>query len=199
MKHKRLLITTLIFFLAANTSHFWMGKIGLWGMPVFLLLVLIFFGLVIALLSQLYSAFEEHFKNKQRNLAIILLAVVLILSFLKPFGIIDFERFESKNVLIALTEGAANCTTTIKLKENGTFREVNVCFGMTENEGKYTFRNDTIYFDNGNRKKDDDCYEFAVIRNSKFAKDDKPYLVRYKNKKDTIGQELFIICNELGR
>ena len=67
--------------------------------------------------------------------------------------------------LIAQREGAADCMTTIKLKENMTYRERNVCFGIMEIKGTYELRNDAIFFGNivyginGN-----EFYEFAVIK-----------------------------------
>jgi hypothetical protein len=38
----------------------------------------------------------------------------------------------SPTVLIAQMEGAANCTTTLKLKKDNTFVERVICFGITD-------------------------------------------------------------------
>jgi len=94
-----------------------------------------------------------------------LLTIVLVLAFFKPFGFIDFDKLEGGDLLIAEREGAANCMTTLKLKDNFTFRETNVCFGVTEIKGNYHLQNDTIYFDNVNiGRHEKGFYKFAVIR-----------------------------------
>ncbi|MFM2359398.1 MAG: hypothetical protein RLY16_1391, partial [Bacteroidota bacterium] len=45
-----LIITTIIFFLLVNTTYYWEGKLGFFVVPVFALLVAVYFGLAIALL-----------------------------------------------------------------------------------------------------------------------------------------------------
>jgi len=101
-------------------------------------------------------------------------------------------------LLIAQREGAANCMTTLKLKEDNTFIERNVCFGVTETKGKYRLSGDTIYFENvslGRHVKK--FYQFAVIvdkeQEGKYSGD----LVRYENYSDTTGIPLWISKNEL--
>ena len=146
------------------------------------------------LLRQLFLAIKEKFVDRQRLLIIAVLTPVLAFAFFKPAGLIDFEKFESNNILIAQREGAANCMTTFKLKENNKFTEKNVCFGMTETKGDYKFINDTIYFENVELgRHEDEYYKFAVIRPSKFYKDNNHFdLVRYKDLNDTTGHELWI-------
>jgi hypothetical protein len=92
MKHKGLIITTIAFFLAVNTTYFWEGKLGLFAMPAFLILVLFYLGLAIALLRQLYFAFKEKFADKLRLVTLGLITTVLCLTFIFPFGIITFDR-----------------------------------------------------------------------------------------------------------
>ncbi|HEX7846571.1 MAG TPA: hypothetical protein VF476_12290, partial [Chitinophagaceae bacterium] len=108
---------------------------------------------------------------------------------------------EGKDILVAEREGSANCTTVLKLKDDFTFRERNVCFGITVVKGTFRVVQDTIYFDNVNSGRyGDDFYKFAVIRptifsNSKILSD----LVRYRNVNDTAGHLLWITKNELQR
>ncbi len=118
-----------------------------------------------------------------------MLTIALGLASFKPNGFINFEKFEGSDILIAQREGAANCTTTFKLKENNKFTEQSVCFGTTEIKGDYKIQNDTIFFENVELGRgEDEFYKFAVIRPSKFNKDNKHFdLVRYKDLKDTIG------------
>ncbi len=89
--------------------------------------------------------------------------------------------------------------TTLKLKDDFTFKERNVCFGVTETKGKYHIKNDTIYFNDVNIERHlDEYYNFGVVKPSKFRKDGKHFVfVRYKGLTDTIGHELWITKNEL--
>ncbi len=201
MKNKGLIITTIIFFLTVNTTYYWEGKLGLFAFPAFLILVVIYLGLGLALIRQIYFAVKEKFADKTRLINIGLLTIVLTLTFLKPFGLIDFDKFEGDNILIAEREGAANCMTTLKLKDNFTFSERSVCFGVTEIKGNYHLQNDTIYFDNVSLgRHENEFYQFAVVVQSKFNKDGKHFdLKRYKSLTDTIGHELWITKNELNK
>ena len=201
MKNKRLIITTIIFFLIVNTTYYWEGKLGLFHFPVFLILVVIYFGLGLALIRQIYFIIREKFTDKTRLINIGPLTIVLTLTFLKPFGLIDFEKLESDNILVAEREGSANCMTTLKLKDDFTFSERSVCFGVTEIKGEYHIQNDTIYFDNVSLSRDEnEFYKFAIIEPSKFDKDGKHFdLTRYKSLTDTIGHELWITKNELNK
>ena len=201
MKNKGLLITTIIFFLIVNTTYYWEGKLGLFAFPAFLILVIIFLGLGVALIRQIYFLVKEKFADKKRLINIGLLTLVLTLTFLKPFGLIDFDKLEGDNILIAEREGAANCMTTLKLKDNFTFSERSVCFGVTETKGNYHLQNDTIYFDNvAIGRHENEFYKFAVIEPSKFNKDGKHSdLKRYKSLTDTVGHELWITKNDLNK
>jgi hypothetical protein len=201
LKNKGLLIATILFFLTVNTNYYWEGKLGLFAFPVFLFLVLVYVGLGIALLRQLFLAIREKFGDKKRLLIIALLTIVLTITFLKPNGLINFDSFQGKDVLIAQREGAANCMTTIKLKDDNSFRERSVCFGVTEIKGKYHYQNDTIYFDNVELgRHHNEFYKFALVRPSKLNNDGQHFdLVRYNSLTDTVGHELWITKNELNK
>lgn len=177
--------------------YFWEGKLGFFAFPVFALLVVIYLTLIIALIRQIYFWIKGKFIEKQRLFKIGLLAIVLASVLYKPFGFIDFEKFEGNDLLIAEREGSANCTTTLKLKDDFTFKERSVCFGVTETKGVYHIQNDTIYFDNA---RGDEHYAFAVIRPSKFSNHKIiGNLVRFKDVADTTGRELWITKNELNK
>jgi len=201
LKNKGLIITTIIFFLTVNTSYYWKVKLGLFAFPAFLILVVIYLGLGLALIRQIYFLIKEKFTDKSRLINIGLLTIVLILTFLKPFGLIDFEKLEGDNILVAEREGSANCMTTLKLKDDFTFSERSVCFGVTEIKGEFHIQNDTIYFDNVSFGRDEnEFYKFAIIEQSKFNKDGKHFeLTRYKSLTDTIGHKLWITKNELNK
>jgi hypothetical protein len=199
MKKKGLIITTIIFFLLINTTYYWQGKFGLFAFPVFLLLAVVYLGLAIALVRQILLLAKERLADKHRLFNVGLLIVVLVVTFYKPFGLIDFDKLEGDNILLAEREGAANCMTTFKLKEDFTFKEQNVCFGVTEVSGKYHLQNDTIYFDDVNLGRYENVfYKFAVIKPSRFDNSKiLGYLIRYKSLSDTVGHELWITKNEL--
>lgn len=101
-------------------------------------------------------------------------------------------------MLVAQREGSANCTTTFKLKDDFTFREKNICFGITEVKGIYRISNDTIYFDNVKRGKQEDVkYEFGVIEEPQLYTE-HPFALRlFKDKKDRIGFFYWIANNKL--
>jgi hypothetical protein len=199
LKNKKLITTIIVFFIIVNTAYYWKGKLDFLTFPTFFVLFIVYVGLCIALIRENYFAFKDNFKDKKRILTIGLLIPVLALTFLKPFGFINFEEFEGKNILIAEREGVAGCKMTLKLKKNNDFTAKSICFGMTEIKGNYKLKNDTIYFENvelGRGEKE--FYEFAIIEPLKFYTNNKHFvLLSYKSKNDTIGHRLKIILNEL--
>lgn len=199
MNNKGLVITTIIFFLLINTMYYWEGKLDLWAIPVFLLLAFVYALLGFALLRQIFFSVREKFVNKQRLYRTGFLIIVLGLILYKPYGLINFDKLEGKDMLVAGGEGAANCSTIFKLKDDFTFREWVGCFGVTETRGRYYLQNDTIFFTNQRSSRPgDQLYQFAVILpsiwgSSKIVAD----LVRYKDMSDTSGHILGITKNEL--
>ena len=201
MKKYGLIIVTMVFFLIVNTSYFWEGSLGFVAFPFFFLLILIYLALGILLIKHLFLAFKEKFNNKLRLLSSVFLLFVLTTTFLKPNGLIDFSKLEAYDVLVAEREGAANCLTTLKLKDDFFFFLRVVCFGVTETTGKYHIKNDTVYFDNVNKGRHyGEYYSFGIIRPSKFSKDGKRFdFVRYKSLSDTVGYEIWIVKNEMNK
>jgi len=199
LKNRRLLITTFVFFFLVNTNYYWEGKLGLFAFPAFLLLAAVYLGLAIALVQQVYFLIKENFRQKKRVLLTGLLTGVLLLTYLNPLGLVDFDKLEGNDVLVAEREGSANCLTTLKLKDDFTFRERIGCFGVSEIKGTFRVVKDTIYFDNVQLgRHEDHFYKFAVIKatkfdNSKIVGD----LIRYRDLTDTVGHGLWITKNEL--
>lgn len=198
MKNKRFVFIAIIFFLIINTTYYWQGKIGTWAFPLYMILLIVYFILTVGLISQIYISVREKFKNKSRLSAIVILTIVLVLILIKPFGIIDFDKFEGENISVAEREGSANCMTTVTLKNNLAFKQRGVCFGVTEINGRYYLQNDTIYFQNVElRGGENEYFKFAVIRTSKLEKDGKQSsLILFRNLKDTVGIKLGITKNE---
>lgn len=201
MKNKKLRTAALIFFLVVNSTYYWEGKLGLFAFPAFFILVLVYLALCFALIREIYFSVKAKFEDKTQLLDIVLLTTVLTLTFLKPIGLIDFDNLEGDNLLIAEREGAANCLTILKLKDDFTFNVRSYCFGVTETKGKYHVQNDTIYFDNVNLGRDKSgFYQYAIIEPVKFKVSGKHfYLVCFENSTDTVGLSLPITKNELNK
>ena len=73
MKQTRLIvISVLVFFVIVNSSYFWDGKPGLLTVPIFLLLFLIFFAVLI---RQISKSITEKFSNKERLLVMVILTI----------------------------------------------------------------------------------------------------------------------------
>ena len=199
MKNKVLLLTSFILLLIVNTAFFWEGKLGSFAMVQSLILVIVYGVLIISLLYQIYLAIREKFKSIQRLISIGIVAVVLVLIYFRPDGIINFEKFQGNDLLIAEREGAANCYTTLKLKENRKFIEKSICFGVSEITGKYSIKGDSIFFSDVQLGRDvNEYYQFAVIKQP--ASENKKIigeLKRFMNYSDTLPHELWITKNEL--
>lgn len=179
-----------------NLNHFWEGKMGIWAFPIFIILAILFLVLAVICLIQIGKGFKEKFSNRNRNWTIGIMGISLGLIFLKPSGIINFDRLEDKDLFIAQREGAANCMTTFKLKPNNKFKDRSVCFGVSEARGNYEIKNDTIFFsDVSVPRGDEEYYKFGILKKSKYR--DEEALFRYRSRSDTIGNELWITKNEI--
>ena len=199
MKNKILLLTAFILLLIVNTAFFWEGKLGSFAMVLSLILMVVYGVLIISSLYQIYLAIWEKFKSTQRLISISIVAVVLGLIYFRPYGIINFEKFQGNDLFIAAREGAANCNTTLKLKENNKFIEKSICFGVSEITGKYSIKGDSIFFSDVQLGRDkNEYYQFAIIKQS--ASENKKIigeLKRFMNYSDTLPHELWITKNEL--
>ena len=170
----------------------------MFAFPAFLLLALVFLGLCIALLRQIFLYFKDNRGDNHRLVMTGLLGTVIGLVFFFPNGIIQFDRLSGKDVLVAQREGAANCMTTFQLKNNHSFSERSVCFGVFEIQGDYKIVGDTIFFENVEvGRSGGEYYQYAVIRPS--TEEDQFDLVKFKSRHDTIGLALPIIKNELNK
>lgn len=150
-----------IFLLLAITFSFyidvWIGN-TLLLYPVLALIYVILFFITI---YQLIKSFQNKFQEKDRNIQIIIVILVLFIVTIKPFGAINFERLYGRDVLIAYSEGVAGCGQTLKFKESNKYTYLSVCFDSERKIGKYEIKNDTIFFD----KKDKNPYDFGIIEN----------------------------------
>jgi len=200
MENKSLLKCTIAFFLIINTSHFWEGKIGLAGMVVALILFGTFFIFGISLLYQIGKSIQERFANKERLVLVGIMSFVLMATYLKPKGLIDFDKLEGKDLLFAGRGGVANCLRVLKLKENQNFVHKSYCFGVKETRGIYEVKGDTIFFTNKKGQIIDDYCEFGVIQPKDTAHmNSLQEILFYSSGEELKSTFLFITKNELGK
>jgi hypothetical protein len=143
---KKIFIATISYTLVWNTRYFWEYLPGLFDLGIFLLLFATIFTLGAVAVFQVYKFITEHPKNNIRLINIGLIVLAMALTHAKPSGLIDFEKYEGENTLLAKREGAANCTTSFRLKEGGRFKKTIICFGADHYWGNYEIVGDTIKF-----------------------------------------------------
>lgn len=150
------LTLTSILFLTINTSYFWEGELGI----LFFIIVVVTFIIYFLLFIQLYISIRDKFSEKTRNILLTFMFFCLALILFKPKGLINFESLlEGEDKIFAQAEGVANCTTTLKLKDDEKFVYESICFGIDRIQGKYKIKNDTVYFNSRKSFK----YEFGII------------------------------------
>jgi hypothetical protein len=193
MKISKLLIITILLFVIVNTTYFHEEYTGFFG---FLFFCLIYFAILPFQLKNLIQLISNKFTDKSLIINFSFISLLLLIILYKPTGIINFEKFESKNEYIAAREGAANCNMTLKLKENKNYKLKSVCFGVLISEGKYQKKNDTIWFKPSITIHSEKDYNFGIIKSkSKFGSKGSIFL--YKNKNDTLPLELWTQLNNL--
>lgn len=163
MKKYLIIISSIIFFLLVNSSRLWEKLPGLWDLFLSGLLFIGFIILAIILIVQSVKLIKNRFTQKLTIINCILLSTVLFLTVIFPFGLIDFNKFEEPNLILAQYEGSANCTTTLKIKDSDRFIQRSICFGVDEYYGKYEIIGDTIKLYYDKKSSFDSEYAFGVI------------------------------------
>lgn len=146
MEHKTATWASIVFFLIINTSYFWEKWLGNWSFPFVFVLIAYYLILALVVIRISFWSIREKLKNKARIPALVIIYLILIVTFIKPVGLINFDSLNGYDLLVAGREGAAGCTYILKLKDNNSFISRNVCFGTTVVNGKYFVRMDTIFF-----------------------------------------------------
>lgn len=108
-----------------------------------------------------------------------------MLIIIKPNGLIDFDQFEGTDRIFAQAEGAANCTSRLKLKTNEKYIFESICFGIEKSKGEYKIIKDTVYFKRTTRNSFNP--KFAIIKDHE--------IIIYKTKIDQNPMHLAIINN----
>jgi len=176
MRSRKLILISLLLLILLQTSYFW-PRIGNGFEIIMALLVVVMYVFVLAVsIYFVYKSVRERFCDRQRNRSLVVGCSVLILSFFFPSGIIDFERFEPPDLLIASYEGVANCTTTLKLKPENKCVLISICFGLNETRGTYRLWNDTI------RIHFEDDSTFAILKRDSVSGQPMSVLYGISNK-----------------
>lgn len=201
VQYKRLIILSGVFFLVVQTSYFWELWLESLSMLLVFLLFIVFMTLAGLFVSHLVMLIKERFRNRQRLIVAAVLFVAVSTTILKPAGLIDFDRLTGKDLFIAMREGSANCQSILKLKDNNTFVERDLCFGISEIKGNYSIKGDTIFFSNVKPNRSNrQYYMYSVIKRKNKIENDYYKsvgdLILYKDKKDTTGYKLWITKND---
>lgn len=194
--YKRLTLFAAALFILVNTGFYWEPWIGPVAMLVTLFLVLAFIVLLVLTAIGLVDVVVQRFTDRSRLLHVCVTSSLLLPIFFCPFRLIDVESLRGRDLLVASREGAANCTTTLRLKEGGDFFERIICFGVSEVSGSYELRGDTILFNNVvDGRNHGEYYQFAIIGP---VVNGNRTLTRYRDANDTLAHELWITQQDLG-
>ena len=197
MKTKPVIISAILFGII-NTSYFWENQIGFWLFPVIICLGILYLALVIILISKIISFSKSTFRNKEQLKIPLIILTTLVLVGIFPNGMIDFQKFESKNVLIARREGVAGCAMYLTLKENREFMETESCFGIHARKGKYKIKGDTIVFSFYDTRLQNADTSIGIThfkgKQNQYAKNSLQY---YRNSTDSIPMYFEITKNDL--
>ncbi|WP_125185425.1 hypothetical protein [Botryobacter ruber] len=144
MKNKSIIISSILFFLLFNTSFLWQKLPGLWDLGIIAVLVIAFLALAVVLLVQFTLLIFGKFKSKKKNISTAVLAFVLLITVIFPFGVYNPNHFEEPNLIFARLESTANCTSSLKIRKENRFSYTSVCFGFDDYNGTYEIVGDTI-------------------------------------------------------
>ena len=190
-RNKIVIGIAILFLLLINTIGIWGDNLSFYAMVISAVLVLTFIGLSIIFIIQLYFCIRSKFIDSERNLSTVVLLMVLVSTFIAPLGFINYNNMGSKDILVAHREGVANCSATLRLKENNKFTFNNVCFGTSMTKGEFILIGDTVYFKNvelGRSTKS--FFEYGIL--NKFNEN---RLILHANRQDSVGLTLKLLTN----
>lgn len=173
MKKRLIIIFTIAYFLFVNTSYIWEKLPGLWDIALTGVFFLSFIILVIILIIQIVKMIKSKFSIRITIINCILLTTILTLTIIFPLGIVDFMKFEGPNLILAQYEGAANCTTTLKIKDKNRFIQRSTCFGIDEYYGNYRIDGDTIKLYYDKKSSFDSKFAYGLIILDSIHNDEK--------------------------
>ncbi len=161
------------------TSDFWEPWLGWHAFYIMIGLTLLSGVLLLRFLYLIVNMLGPLCRTKFHYFQSAWLALAMMVSYLFFNRDLSMERFMSKPVLVAGREGAANCTTVLKLFPNGHFKLQTVCFGIARLEGEWQKKSDTIFFSNFTGRSDVQRYEYARYDSLPKTTGKKEYLFLY--------------------
>lgn len=121
---------------------------------------------------------------------------LLFLIAYRPWGIIDFEKFQGKDIFIASRRGVASCETIFKLKTSGNFFQKSVCFGIEKANGFYSRNNDTIKFVYQESTPNALHFRYGIIKKDSFGGKEHESLVLYDTEHDSTRMKMEVSLND---
>jgi len=161
---KKILKAIVAYVIIWNSQYIWEYLPGIFDMIIIIMLLITIVILVIVGIYQLFKFFTEKPTINFRLLNIGLIMLISVLSYFKPLGLIDFEKYEGENIVYAMYEGVANCTTSIRLKSGNKFKKTSICFGKDHYWGKYEIVNDTIKFHYNRTSEENKEDDYAILQ-----------------------------------
>lgn len=158
MELSKTLIFTILLLLAVNTQFLWEGKLWVFTLLVYLLLFVCSIVLLVRLIKKVYRLIKGTDRTRQNVIECVVMGVSLGLIVAYPMGIVRFPNVGAPIKLMAFHEGGGGCGSTLYFREDGSFVDRSVCFGIEEKKGSYRISNDTIYF-----SCDDFAFDYAVM------------------------------------
>ena len=168
MKPSKTLIFTILLLLAVNTQFLWEGKVCVFLVVVYLLLLVCSIVLLVRLIKKVYRLIKGTDRSKQNLIECVVMGVSFCLIIAFPMGIVRFPNVGAPIKLKAFHEAAGGCGNTLYLREDGSFVERAVCFGIFDRKGTYRISHDTIYFSS-----DDYPFDYAVMDSATIRVHDK--------------------------
>lgn len=186
MKQKILIGCALAFFLAIQFLYFWELRRGIsFSLMFFMLTAFSVLGAV--WIYKFVKAARHNFRHRNRNVMLIIVGLVLLATLFKPFGLIDYENWNSCDVLVAVEKSSETCSRTLRLKDNNAYTQMFSCFSISKERGTYTQNGDTVFFKNHSEK-----YDYGIIFRHKISAKYIGRLIMHRYKEthheiDTVG------------
>lgn len=162
MKLSKILIFTILLLLTVNTQFLWTDRMLVFFPLAFFIYSMLFIcviALFVCFVRKVYRLIKGTDRTKQNGIECLVMAATFCLIVAYPLGIVRGPQEEEVPTKFkAFHEGGGGCSSTLYFREDGSFVDRSVCFGIEEKKGSYRISNDTIYF-----SCDDFAFDYAVM------------------------------------
>ena len=186
MKLSKTLIFAILLLLAVNTQFLWEGELGFLTFLIDFILFVCVVVLFVLFVKKGYKLVREKVQNRRDVVELVAIWGILCIIAICPEGIIQRTDIESPAIVKAFRRGVAGSSYALYLKEDGTFRDRQVCFGVYDETGTYRISNDTIYFFS-----DDYQFDYAVMDSTTI----RVHMKRAKDK-NALSNAVYYIHND---